>query len=407
VNRLISTNLAAVTPDALPPPRHEGPARILFIHGNILGFRNVAKQIEHFAAERADVDAVHIHLVAPPWMKVLGKSLPVPGGWDFHSFRYLRMWGAVIARWFRGPLPVQRFDVVHVMTQGNAWAMLSIRGPDRPRFAVNIDATAVRDVTEFGYAPRARAPFIAAERRMFAAADLLVCRNRWASRSLREDFGVPAERIHVAPNSLAAPAAWRWDGRAAHGGATRIVFVGNNWKRKGGDFVLRVHQRSLADRTELHVLGAKMETDRSARNVVWHGFVPRERLLGEILPSMDVFVLASRFDMLPWALLEAAGAGLPLVAPRVGGIPEVVADGETGLLFEAGDEAGLERALRRLVDDPALRETLGRGARRRLAAKFDPAITYPALLDRLVALADDGTARGVRTEDAAAKGPSA
>lgn len=392
MNRLISTNLQRVTPEALPPARREGPARVLFVHGNILGFKSVARMLKKHCEHREDVDAVHIDLAAPGWMKALGKSAPVATrGWDFHSLRYLHMWGAVMGRWFRGPLPLDRFDAVHLMTQGNAYAMLRARPRCAARFAVNIDGTARQDVDEFGFSPIARAPFIRAERRMFGAADLIVCRNGWAPRSLRKDFCLPEERIHVARNSIETPEAHRWDERGReHGGLPRIVFVGNQWKRKGGDLAVRIHQQRFADRAELHVFSQKPSVDRSAKNVVWHGFVDRDELMNTLLPSMDVFLLPSREDMLPWAALEAASIGLPVVAANVGAMGEVVVDGETGVLCDPGpgSEAAFAAALERLLGDAALRERMGRAGREHIAKNHNPDATYPALIDRLVALAD-------------------
>lgn len=394
MNRIVSTNLAEVTPDRLPPASREGAARLLFIHGNILGFRTVARQLKRFTAEREDVDAVHIDLVAPLWLKVIGKSFPVPTrGWDFHSYRYLRIWGMIMSRWVRERLPLDRFDALHVMTQGNAWFLRSVPRERRPRVAINVDGTAMQDVTEFGFSRAARAPYIAAERAMFGEADLLVTRNHWAPRSLSEDYGVPADRIHVAQNSLELPGSHRWDGRERERSALpRIVFAGS-WVRKDGPLALRVHQERLRDRAELHILSKVRAPSKPPKNVFFHGYVSREALINDFLPSMDIFLLPSREDMLPWALLEAAGAGLPIVASRVGAIPEIVEDGLNGLLCERRSERAFGDALVRLVDDPAARERMGRAGRERLRKNHDPDVTYPALVDRLVRLADEGPRR--------------
>jgi glycosyltransferase involved in cell wall biosynthesis len=71
------------------------------------------------------------------------------------------------------------------------------------------------------------------------------------------------------------------------------------------------------------------------------------------LPAMDIFALTSRLEGLPLALLEAWAASLPVVSSAVGGVPKVVREGETGLLFPNGNEPALTAALRDLLSDPA------------------------------------------------------
>jgi glycosyltransferase involved in cell wall biosynthesis len=90
----------------------------------------------------------------------------------------------------------------------------------------------------------------------------------------------------------------------------------------------------------------------------------------EVLASSHVFVLSSHSEALPVSLLEAMAAGLPVVATRVGGVPELVVDGETGLLVPEGDPPGLAAALQRMVDDPALRARLGAAGRARVERHF-------------------------------------
>jgi glycosyltransferase involved in cell wall biosynthesis len=87
-------------------------------------------------------------------------------------------------------------------------------------------------------------------------------------------------------------------------------------------------------------------------------FVPATPDVGAWLRAIDVFVLPSRTEALSNSLMEAMASGCCVVASRVGGNPELVRDGATGLLFEQGDAAGLARQIGRLIDDPALRERL-------------------------------------------------
>jgi glycosyltransferase involved in cell wall biosynthesis len=106
------------------------------------------------------------------------------------------------------------------------------------------------------------------------------------------------------------------------------------------------------------------------------GVGQRVALLGRVedtvalLQSLHVFALSSRFEGLPIALLEAMAMELPAVATAVGGVGDAIEDGDNGLLVPAGDVGALTAALRRLVQDPALRERLGRAARRTIEAQF-------------------------------------
>jgi glycosyltransferase involved in cell wall biosynthesis len=89
-----------------------------------------------------------------------------------------------------------------------------------------------------------------------------------------------------------------------------------------------------------------------------------------VLAQLDVVALPSRTEGLPVVLLEALAHGRAVVATPVGGTPELVTDGVTGLLVPPGDPAALAAALRRLLDDPALARRLGEAGRERVARDF-------------------------------------
>jgi YD repeat-containing protein len=93
--------------------------------------------------------------------------------------------------------------------------------------------------------------------------------------------------------------------------------------------------------------------------------------VAELLPLFDLFVLSSREEGISLTLIEAMASGLPIVATRVGGSPEVVIDGETGLLVEAGQPAALAGALGSLLGDPDARMRMGRRGREVALRRFD------------------------------------
>ena len=102
----------------------------------------------------------------------------------------------------------------------------------------------------------------------------------------------------------------------------------------------------------------------------------------QLLHECDVFALPSYQEALPMAILEAMAAGLPIVATRVGGIPELVVDGYNGFLITPGDTAGLAQRLMILAAEPGLRSLMGRRSREIAAREYD----VTPYVERLVTL---------------------
>ena len=132
------------------------------------------------------------------------------------------------------------------------------------------------------------------------------------------------------------------------------------------------------DRALLQALAARLGIAGRCEFVgaVAHADVPAQ------LRSFDVFVAASRLDSESFgvAVIEASACALPVVVTRVGGLPEVVSEGETGLVVEREDEAALARAIQRLIGDAALRERLGRNGRAWVRQRYE----WSACIDRMV-----------------------
>ena len=167
-------------------------------------------------------------------------------------------------------------------------------------------------------------------------------------------------------------------------------------EQKGHRFLLDALERDRLANIHLLVVGDGDLRDALQRDVARRGLASRvhflgaRRDLGNLLAAMDVFVLPSLWEGLPLSLVLAMGAALPVVSTAVAGIPEVVRDGQTGLLVPPADAPALGAALERLLDDPGLRARLGEAARTAVLPRFGvdgyvAAVT--ALYDRLVAAA--------------------
>jgi glycosyltransferase involved in cell wall biosynthesis len=157
----------------------------------------------------------------------------------------------------------------------------------------------------------------------------------------------------------------------SHRQVVQFLFLGRIDDRKGAFELLDAYQALPApSRASARIVfagdGRVEELRQRAANVgpdvVVHGWLDHEQC-HDLLAASDVLVLPSHSEGVPMAILEAMAHGLPVIATGVGGIPDVIRHGREGLLVEVGCRDGLTTALNRMVAEPALRASLGRGAR--------------------------------------------
>ncbi|MBW3534812.1 MAG: glycosyltransferase family 4 protein [Gemmatimonadetes bacterium] len=186
-----------------------------------------------------------------------------------------------------------------------------------------------------------------------------------ASHLLR--WGVPGERVEVIPPGVPTPAdAPRLRRERGGRGPLTFLLVGRHPERKGADLVLQAF-RSLRRRHDVRLVlcGDPAYGDLDEPGVETHPWIDRERLLHEIFPAADVFLLPSRAEGYGLALVEAMAYGIPGVATLQGAFPEILDDGRCGLLVAPADAGALESAMESLLLDDELRASLGTRARRR------------------------------------------
>ncbi|MGD1238569.1 glycosyltransferase family 4 protein [Mycobacterium seoulense] len=199
---------------------------------------------------------------------------------------------------------------------------------------------------------------------------MLTARCRFIENPIQDDFF----RIQRAPE------------------AGRTLFVGTLVPRKGVHHLVRAIGEVVNDRVrdepwQSHLQfriagpvtdpGSELEVRRAIAEC---GLQGRVRLLGPIsheelldeYARAQVLLMGSREETTPQAVAQAMACGLPVIASRVGGIPDMVEDGRTALLFPYGDVAACAEHIRRMLDDDALRARIERTVRVEAQQRFDP-----------------------------------
>ena len=214
-------------------------------------------------------------------------------------------------------------------------------------------------------------------------------------RELAVSWGVPSERVSVLPNPSPPPPELRPrdELRAELGldGPT-LAFAGRLTAQKS--LGLALEAVAANDGVTLLVAGEGDERaplERRAAELAlgdrvhFLGALPRLRVL-ELFHAADASVLSSSWENFPHTVVEALSVGTPVLATRIGGVAEVVRDGENGLLVPSGDVAALADAVRRFFADAALRERL-RAAAAPSVAEYAPELVFARLEDVLVRVA--------------------
>lgn len=224
------------------------------------------------------------------------------------------------------------------------------------------------------------APLPAGQRRaastLLGGAARVIAVSEAVARSARQAGLVAESRLRVVPNGVeiarfrATPA--RRDGT----GKAVALCVARLSPEKGVDLLVEAMALAGAAELFLRVAGDGPEEARLRERIRASGLCGRVELLGrrddipDLLASADLYCQPSRDEGLGMAALEAMASGLPVVATRVGGLPEVVQEGRTGLLVPSEDPAALAAALTALAADLSMARRMGAAGRARVEAQF-------------------------------------
>ena len=255
--------------------------------------------------------------------------------------------------------------------------------------------------------------YVAAERLTGSLAHRVVAVSHAVGRDLVTRYRLPAEQVVVIQNGIdparfvpeRPPAAVRAE--LGLGPDTRLVgLVGRLTRQKGADLLVAALPSLVTSWPQLRclfvgdgMLGPELRRRAAALEVAPHCvFLGPRHDVADLVAILDLVVLPSRSEGLPFALLEAMALAKPVVATRVGGNPEVVEDGRTGLLVPPEDPVALARAVRFLLDHPAEAAAMGQRARERVLRDFSLTRSVGALQELYRSAASHVTVDGTGSE---------
>jgi len=320
--------------------------------------------------------------------------------WSFYGFRRLatvfaRLPGALpLLRWMARFMPgvpdleatlealPGPFDLVHGINIALEWPLLAAwryaRRHHRP-----FVATPFVHLGEHGSADVLINYVMPHQLEALRAADAVIVQTGIEGAALAR-LGVAEERIHrlgmgVALAQLQGGDAQRF--RARHGLAHPLVtFLGVVTRDKGSFHLVRALEQLWAQGQAVHLAIAGPAVDEFKRFYAQLSTAARERtlLLGpvqgqdklDLLAATDIFALPSRIDSFGIVYLEAWAHSKPVIGARAGGVPDVIADGDDGLLVDFGDVSGLAAAIQSLLADPARAQALGARGRAKVVARY-------------------------------------
>ncbi|PSB35646.1 glycosyltransferase family 4 protein [Stenomitos frigidus] len=205
--------------------------------------------------------------------------------------------------------------------------------------------------------------------------------SAWGSSIFVDECGIPHEAVQTIHPGLDLE---RWPvvqrQQQEPTSKPKLLFVGGDFTRKGGDLLLNVFNQQFADRAELHLVTKERPANNLPNVHIYTDIGPTDDRLAQLYAQADLFVLPTTADLSPWAYLEAMASGCPIISTGIGGVGDMVRHGETGLIVPVGDGVALAEAIRSLLDNPTLRCQMGAQGRKVVERDFNAAINVPRLL---------------------------
>lgn len=378
--------------------------RVLFVNGGILGLRSFHDFITAMLPQQDRIRGESILLTADLTLRdrLIRRALCQrfwPDGWfglrnlDLARFRHEQHAGLLARRRIDARLG-PGVDVLHFHRQATAYASLDLMA--RVPSIVTMDCTQqlVMDRAASAIERATYWPNLRRDGQVFAAASAVIAISRWVADALHANYPSCTTPVHIMHAPVLLPhfdPAWpdARRRRAEAGGRPQLLFVGGDFPRKGGPALLDAWTSGgFASRATLDIVtdwpvpGPLPMGVRQHRGVAAHSAAWVDRWAGA-----DAFVMPTTNEAFGLVYQEAAAASLPAIGTRHNAVPEIIDDEVTGLLVPPGDRDALVHAMGRLIESAALREAMGRRARRKIESTSDPQAHFDRLADLIVEIA--------------------
>jgi glycosyltransferase involved in cell wall biosynthesis len=218
-------------------------------------------------------------------------------------------------------------------------------------------------------------------RELFEHSDMVISLSEYAKKKIIEF--APSANIVVVPNSIGLPSLNQELEDEAQARGIQLSFLGHIKEQKGIFDLLKVVKELINNGTDVRLcVGGYGALDRLQREIAVLGLKDRVEYLGwiseeqrdSLLRKTDIFVLPSYGEGMPMSILEAMSYRIPVITCPVGGIPELVIDGETGFLVPPGDLGDLRRRIFELISDKEMRLRFGNSGRQVIESKHNLAV---------------------------------
>ena len=359
--------------------------KVLSIQSDVLGNKTYCESLRKYFAEFTDIDltACWYHEDRSLATKLVNKLvrlplLPSKKNLDIRRARAEWGYGYISEQLAARKLAQRSYDVLHFHSQVQSFGSVALMR--RIPTVVSMDMTAYQIARES--APRyhwTHMPSIRMERQALEAAAHIVTFSEWARRSVIHEHGIPGQKVTaILPGTrLETFDPPNYTVREL----PRILFVGGDFKRKGGWDLLNVFSEHFAEKTELHLVTNQPLPTVGSNVFVHAGVTAFTRRWHELFRNSDIFAMPSYAEALGHVFQEGAGYGLALIGSNVGGISEMVREGQNGFLVEPGDQVALARRMHELLSDSELLLRFRRQSHRIAIGNFDSKTNFRQVAD--------------------------